>query len=62
MRLEVCGVVEERGAGPKKNDNSQRISLCEKIYKELKFCCINNKAHVIFSSVNVRYLGRLAVP
>lgn len=45
----MFGVVEGRGAGPKKNDNFQRISLCEKMYKGLEFCCINNKAHVIFS-------------
>lgn len=50
----VCGVVERRGAGPKENDSSQRISSCGNIYDELKFYSINNKVHIIFSFVNIR--------
>lgn len=56
----VCGVVERRGAGPKENDSFQRISSCGNTY-ELKFYFINNKVYIIFSFVNIRYLGKLAV-
>lgn len=58
----VCGVVERRGAGPKDNDSSQRISSCGNIYDELKFYSINNKVHITFSFVNIRCLGKLAAP
>lgn len=57
----VCGVVERRGAGPKDNDSSQRISSCGNIYDELKFYSIN-KVYIIFSFVNIRFLGKLAAP
>lgn len=39
-----------------------RVNICENIYDELEFYFRNSKVYLIFSFVNLRYLGKLAIP